>query len=44
MRHILLATDGSESARRASEIAANLARTTGSRLFILTVEGSVLRI
>lgn len=41
MRHILLATDGSESADRATEAAASLALAMGGRLSILTVEGSV---
>lgn len=37
MRHVLLATDGSESARRATEVAARLSRAMGSRLSIVTV-------
>ncbi len=41
MRHILLATDGSKSAGRATTVAANLARAMGSRLSILTVGGTV---
>jgi len=40
MRHILLATDGSESADRATE-AAQAGAGHGGRLSILTVEGSV---
>jgi nucleotide-binding universal stress UspA family protein len=41
MQHILLATDGSESARRATVVAAELSRVTGSRLSILTVGGEI---
>ncbi|RWB73034.1 MAG: universal stress protein [Mesorhizobium sp.] len=37
MQHILLATDGSKSASRATSVAANLSRAMGSRLSILTV-------
>lgn len=39
MQHILLATDGSGSARRATEVAARLAHASGGKLSILTVEG-----
>lgn len=41
MRHILLATDGSKSAGRATTVAANLARAMGSRLSVLTVGESL---
>ncbi|RWM22787.1 universal stress protein [Mesorhizobium sp.] len=41
MQHILLATDGSKSAGRATTVAANLARAMGSRLSILTVGGTL---
>jgi nucleotide-binding universal stress UspA family protein len=37
MRHIMIATDGSEGADRALDVAANLAKATGSELFVLTV-------
>ncbi|MBP1847808.1 nucleotide-binding universal stress UspA family protein [Rhizobium petrolearium] len=39
MRHVLLATDGSESAARATEVAVGMALTGGGKLSILTVEG-----
>ena len=41
MRRMLLATDGSMGASRAAEVAAELARATGSRLSILTVGGNI---
>lgn len=41
MKHILLATDGSEGAVRATETAAAIASAMGSRLSILTVGGNV---
>jgi nucleotide-binding universal stress UspA family protein len=41
MRHILIATDGSDSADRATEAAAKLAKAMGSRLSILTVGGNL---
>lgn len=41
MQHILLATDGSESAGRATEVAAKLAKAMGSKLSIVTVSGEV---
>ncbi|MGB3390424.1 MAG: universal stress protein [Pseudaminobacter sp.] len=37
MQHVLLATDGSESARRATEVAAKLSKAMGNKLSILTV-------
>lgn len=43
MRHILLATDGSESAQRATEAAAHLAHALGGKLSIVTVEGSITK-
>jgi len=43
MQHILLATDGSESARRAAEVAAHLAHVLGGKLSIVTVEGSITK-
>ncbi|MBW7950064.1 MAG: universal stress protein [Pseudorhodoplanes sp.] len=41
MRHILLATDGSSGADRATEVAARLAKAFGAKLSILTVGGNV---
>lgn len=41
MQHILLATDGSEGARRATDVAAELSRAVGGRLSIVTVGGEV---
>ena len=41
MRHILIATDGSESANRALDAAARIAKVTGSKLSILTVGGNL---
>ena len=40
MRHIMIATDGSEGANRAVDVAAAIAKATGSKLFILTVGGN----
>jgi nucleotide-binding universal stress UspA family protein len=37
MQHVLLATYGSESARRATEVAAKMSKAMGSKLSILTV-------
>jgi nucleotide-binding universal stress UspA family protein len=39
MQRILLATDGSESAERATNVAVDMARADGGTLLILTVEG-----
>lgn len=41
MPHILVATDGSQAASRAVDVAAGIAKATGSKLSILTVEGSL---
>ena len=41
MRHILIATDGSEAASRALDAAAGFAEATGSKLSILTVGGNL---
>jgi nucleotide-binding universal stress UspA family protein len=41
MNRILVAVDGSESANRALETAASLAKCTGSALVIITVGGSI---
>jgi nucleotide-binding universal stress UspA family protein len=41
VRNILLATDGSAGAERATEFAATLAKAAGGRLFILTVGGNL---
>jgi len=41
MRHIMVATDGSEGADRAVDAAAALARAVGGRLSILTVGGNL---
>ncbi len=41
MRQILIATDGSDSANRALDAAARIAKVTGSKLSILTVGGSL---
>jgi hypothetical protein len=41
MQHILLATDGSNGADRAAEVAAKLVKATGGRLSILTVGGNL---
>ena len=37
MRHIMVATDGSEGAGRAVDVAAELAKAFGGKLFIVTV-------
>lgn len=41
MKHILLATDGSSGADRATEVAAKLAKAMGAQLSILTVSGNL---
>ena len=41
MRHIMVATDGSESADRAVDVAAELAKAFGGELLIVTVGGNV---
>ena len=41
MHHILVATDGSDSANRALDAAARIAKVTGSKLSILTVGGNL---
>jgi nucleotide-binding universal stress UspA family protein len=41
MRHIMVATDGSEGADRAVDVAADLAKAFGARLFIVTVAGNL---
>ena len=41
MHHILVATDGSDSANRALDAAARIAKITGSKLSILTVGGNL---
>lgn len=41
MRNILIATDGSEAANRALEVAAALAKAMGGKLSIVTVGGSL---
>lgn len=41
MRHVLLATDGSQGADRAAEIAAEIAKGLGCSLSILTVGGNL---
>lgn len=41
MKHILLATDGSSGADRASNVAAELAKATGARLSIVTVGDNI---
>ena len=38
MQHILLATDGSDDASHATDVAADLARALGAKLSIMTVE------
>ena len=38
MDRILVATDGSETAGRAVDVAADLAKATGAKLFVLTVD------
>lgn len=41
MRHIMVATDGSEGADRAVDVAAELAKVSGGKLFIVTVAGNL---
>lgn len=41
MRHIMVATDGSEGAARAVDVAAELAKAFGGELLIVTVGGNV---
>ena len=41
MRNIVVATDGSEDAKRAVEVAADLAKTASGKLFIVTVVGEL---
>lgn len=41
MRHIMVATDGSEGADRAIDVAAKLARAFGSELLIVTIGGNL---
>jgi len=41
MRHIMVATDGSEGADRAVDVAAELAKAFGGELLIVTVGGNV---
>jgi len=41
MRHIMVATDGSEGADRAIDVAAELAKAFGGELLIVTVGGNV---
>jgi len=41
MRHIMVATDGSEGADRAVDVAAKLAKAFGGKLFIVTVAGNL---
>lgn len=41
MRQIMIATDGSEGAGRAVDVAANIAKATGSKLSILNVGGNL---
>lgn len=43
MKRILVATDGSECADRAIDAAADLAKTTGAELVLVTVEQGYLR-
>jgi nucleotide-binding universal stress UspA family protein len=43
MKHILVATDGSEDAGRAIDFAADLVKACGGRLTVLTVGGNVSR-
>lgn len=43
VQHILLATDGSESARRVTEVATSLAHASGGKLSILTVAGNITK-
>lgn len=41
MRHIVVATDGSADANRAVDVAAELAKAFGAKLFIVTVAGNL---
>ncbi len=41
MRNIVVATDGSEDAKRAVEVATDLAKTFSGKLFIVTVVGEL---
>lgn len=41
MRNIMVATDGSEGADRAVDVAAELAKAVGAKLFIVTVAGNL---
>lgn len=41
MRNIMVATDGSDGAKRAVDVAADLAKALGGKLIILTVAGNV---
>jgi nucleotide-binding universal stress UspA family protein len=41
MRNIVVATDGSEGAKRAVEVAADLAKSSSGKLFIVTVVGEI---
>jgi nucleotide-binding universal stress UspA family protein len=43
MKHILVATDGSDDAGRAIDLAADLVKAYGARLTVLTVGGNVSR-
>jgi nucleotide-binding universal stress UspA family protein len=41
MQHIMVATDGSEGADRATDVAAAIAKAMGSNLSVLTVGGNL---
>jgi nucleotide-binding universal stress UspA family protein len=41
VRHVMIATDGSQGADRAVDVAADLAKTSGGELSILTVGGNL---
>jgi nucleotide-binding universal stress UspA family protein len=41
MQHIMVATDGSEGADRAIDVAASIAKATGGNLLVLTVGGTL---
>ncbi len=41
MRHIVVATDGSADANRAVDVAAELAKAFGGKLFIVTIAGNL---
>ena len=41
MRNILVATDGSEDANRAVDVAAELTKAFGGKLFIVTIAGDL---